>query len=61
MNTAFYMGSCRYMYSFKYKFTPRMHTTREIINFLHHCTFHTLGNRPLLGDLSVEWQRYHAQ
>jgi hypothetical protein len=28
---------------------------------LHHCTFHTLGNRPLLGDLSVEWQRYYAQ
>ena len=31
----FYIGSCRYMYSYEWKyFSARLHTTKEIIFFL---------------------------
>ena len=31
-----YIGSCRYMYTYKWKYFPgRLHTTREILFFLN--------------------------
>jgi len=34
MDKSFYVGSCRYMYSFKHFFPPRLHSTKEVINYL---------------------------
>lgn len=34
MDKIFYCGTCRYQYIFKNNFAPRLHTTREILNFL---------------------------
>ena len=35
MSDNFYIGSCRYQYLFNKYFPPRLHTTKEIINFLN--------------------------
>lgn len=34
LQNSFYVGSCRYQCLFKNIFPPRLHTTREIVNFL---------------------------
>ena len=35
----FYLGSCRYMYAFGWKYFPaRLHTTKEMIYFLENNT-----------------------